>query len=62
MTSRLAKVRPTGWKLLVALPLTFAAVGALGTVFPLILGNGRRSRRPVSTSRSPRCSSSPSPR
>ncbi|WP_076494451.1 chloride channel protein [Microbacterium sp. RURRCA19A] len=41
VTSLLAKVRPTGWKLLVALPLTFTAVGALGAVFPLILGNGR---------------------
>ncbi len=41
VTSLLTKVRPTGWKLLVVLPLTFTAVGALGTLFPLILGNGR---------------------
>lgn len=41
VTVRLAAFRPTGWKLLVSLPLTFAAVGALGVFFPLILGNGR---------------------
>ena len=32
---------PTGWKLLVVLPLVFATVGAVGMFFPLILGNGR---------------------
>lgn len=41
VTSRLAKRRPTGWKLLVVLPLVFAAVGVLGAFFPLVLGNGR---------------------
>lgn len=41
VTARLSKRRPTGWKLLVFLPLTFAAVGVLGAFFPLILGNGR---------------------
>jgi H+/Cl- antiporter ClcA len=40
-TKRLAKHRPTGWRLLVVLPLTFAAVGLVGVFFPLILGNGR---------------------
>lgn len=40
-TKTLARFRPTGWKLLIVLPLTFTAVGALGAVFPLILGNGR---------------------
>lgn len=41
VTKKLARLRPTGWKLLVVLPLTFAAVGAVGAFFPLILGNGR---------------------
>ena len=41
VTSRLSRRRPTGWKLLVILPLTFAAVGVLGSFFPLLLGNGR---------------------
>lgn len=41
VTKALARFRPTGWKLLVVLPVTFAAVGALGAFFPLILGNGR---------------------
>jgi CIC family chloride channel protein len=41
VTARLAAFRPTGWKLLVALPVAFTAVGALGAAFPLILGNGR---------------------
>lgn len=40
-TKRLSAFRPTGWKLLVVLPLVFAAVGAVGMFFPLILGNGR---------------------
>ncbi|MDQ1130731.1 chloride channel protein [Microbacterium sp. SORGH_AS_0888] len=40
-TKRLSARRPTGWKLLVVLPLVFAAVGAVGMFFPLILGNGR---------------------
>ena len=40
-TKRLSGLRPTGWRLLVALPVVFAAVGAVGIVFPLILGNGR---------------------
>lgn len=40
-TSWLSRRRPTGWKLLVVLPLTFAAVGVLGAFFPLVLGNGR---------------------
>lgn len=41
VTKKLSRFRPTGWKLLVVLPLTFTAVGALGAAFPLILGNGR---------------------
>lgn len=41
VTARLSRRRPTGWKLLIVLPLTFAAVGVLGAFFPLILGNGR---------------------
>lgn len=41
VTKKLARFRPEGWKLLVVLPLTFTAVGVLGAVFPLILGNGR---------------------
>lgn len=40
-TKRLSARRPTGWKLLVVLPLVFAAVGVVGMFFPLILGNGR---------------------
>ena len=41
VTKALGRFRPKGWKLLVVLPLTFAAVGLLGAFFPLILGNGR---------------------
>ena len=41
VTKKLARFRPEGWGLLVALPLVFTAVGALGAVFPLVLGNGR---------------------
>jgi len=41
VTKALGRFRPTGWKLLVVLPLTFTAVGALGAFFPLVLGNGR---------------------
>ncbi|MFJ4038556.1 chloride channel protein [Microbacterium sp. NPDC090007] len=41
VTKKLSRFRPEGWKLLVVLPVTFTAVGALGTAFPLILGNGR---------------------
>lgn len=41
VTKKLSRFRPTGWKMLVVLPLTFTAVGALGAAFPLILGNGR---------------------
>jgi len=41
ITKKLSRFRPHGWKLLVVLPLTFTAVGALGAAFPLILGNGR---------------------
>jgi CIC family chloride channel protein len=41
VTKALGRFRPTGWKLLVVLPVTFAAVGVLGAFFPLILGNGR---------------------
>ncbi|KQR23231.1 chloride channel protein [Microbacterium sp. Leaf151] len=41
VTRTLARFRPAGWRLLVALPVAFAAVGALGAVFPLVLGNGR---------------------
>ncbi|WP_154097343.1 chloride channel protein [Microbacterium testaceum] len=41
ITKKLSRFRPQGWKLLVVLPLTFTAVGALGAAFPLILGNGR---------------------
>jgi len=41
VTKKLARFRPEGWKLLVVLPLTFTAVGAVGAAFPLILGNGR---------------------
>ena len=41
VTKALGRFRPKGWKLLVALPLTFAAVGLLGAFFPLVLGNGR---------------------
>ena len=38
---RLTKDRPTGWRLLLWLPLTLAAVGLLAVWFPLLLGNGR---------------------
>ncbi len=41
ITARLSRRRPTGWKLLLVLPATFAAVGVLGAFFPLVLGNGR---------------------
>ncbi|MGN7969282.1 chloride channel protein [Microbacterium sp. 22296] len=41
VTKTLSRFRPEGWRLLVVLPVAFAAVGALGAVFPLILGNGR---------------------
>jgi len=41
ITKKLSRFRPQGWKLLVVLPLTFTAVGAIGAAFPLILGNGR---------------------
>jgi len=41
VTKALGRFRPKGWKLLLVLPLTFAAVGLLGAFFPLILGNGR---------------------
>ncbi|MEV8239788.1 chloride channel protein [Microbacterium testaceum] len=41
VTKALGRFRPTGWKLLVVLPVTFAAVGVLGAFFPLVLGNGR---------------------
>ncbi|MDQ1075917.1 MULTISPECIES: chloride channel protein [Microbacterium] len=41
VTKALGRFRPAGWKLLVVLPVTFAAVGVLGAFFPLILGNGR---------------------
>jgi len=41
VTKALGRFRPTGWKLLVVLPLTFTAVGVVGAFFPLILGNGR---------------------
>jgi len=41
VTKALGRFRPKGWKLLVVLPLTFAAVGLLGAFFPLVLGNGR---------------------
>ncbi|PTT18206.1 chloride channel protein [Microbacterium sp. HMWF026] len=41
VTKKLSRFRPEGWKLLVVLPLTFTAVGALGAAFPLLLGNGR---------------------
>ncbi|KTR85618.1 chloride channel protein, partial [Microbacterium testaceum] len=41
VTKALGRFRPKGWRLLVVLPLTFAAVGLLGAFFPLILGNGR---------------------
>lgn len=33
--------RPTNWHLLIALPVTFAAVGALSMAFPQVLGNGQ---------------------
>ncbi len=41
VTKKLSRFRPQGWGLLVALPVVFTAVGALGTMFPVILGNGR---------------------
>ncbi|OZD46436.1 chloride channel protein [Rhodococcus sp. 06-1477-1B] len=41
VTKKLGRYRPTGWKLLVAMPLTFTAVGVLGAFFPQVLGNGR---------------------
>ncbi|MFT4307026.1 MAG: chloride channel protein [Microbacterium sp.] len=41
VTRRLAPLRPTGWRLLVVLPVVFAAVGLVGVFFPLVLGNGR---------------------
>ncbi|WP_295839776.1 chloride channel protein [uncultured Microbacterium sp.] len=41
VTKAFGRFRPKGWKMLVVLPLTFAAVGALGAFFPLVLGNGR---------------------
>lgn len=41
VTARLSRRRPTGWRLLLVLPLTFAAVGVVGSFFPLLLGNGR---------------------
>jgi CIC family chloride channel protein len=41
VTKKLSRFRPEGWRLLVILPLVFTAVGALGAVFPLVLGNGR---------------------
>lgn len=37
----LTKRRPTGWRLLVVLPVTMAVVGLVAVWFPLILGNGR---------------------
>lgn len=41
VTKRLSPLRPTGWKLLVVLPVVFAVVGAVGMFFPQLLGNGR---------------------
>jgi CIC family chloride channel protein len=33
--------RPTGWPLIVVMPVVFTGIGALALVFPQILGNGR---------------------
>ena len=41
VTKRLSAGRSSGWRLLVAMPIVFAGVGALAMVLPLILGNGR---------------------
>ncbi len=33
--------RPTGWRLVVVMPLVFTGIGAVALVFPQLLGNGR---------------------
>ena len=40
ITEWLGRRRPTGWRLLVALPIVGALVGVTGTFLPLVLGNG----------------------
>jgi CIC family chloride channel protein len=41
LTNRLQSIAPTGWRLLVVLPVVFAMVGLIAVPFPEILGNGR---------------------
>ena len=41
LTTLLRRHRPTGWRLLVALPVVCGLVGLVGTVLPEVLGNGR---------------------
>jgi CIC family chloride channel protein len=41
LTNRLQTLAPTGWKLLVVLPVVFAMVGLIAVPFPQVLGNGR---------------------
>lgn len=40
-TRRAATHRPAGRRMLVVMPVVYAAVGATGVAFPLVLGNGR---------------------
>ncbi|WIB35458.1 chloride channel protein [Curtobacterium sp. MCJR17_043] len=40
-TNRLQAIAPTGWKLLVVLPVVFALVGLVAIPFPEVMGNGR---------------------
>lgn len=40
-TNRLQGIAPTGWKLLVVLPVVFALVGLVAIPFPEVMGNGR---------------------
>lgn len=40
-TNRLQGIAPTGWKLLVVLPVVFALVGLVAVPFPEVMGNGR---------------------
>jgi H+/Cl- antiporter ClcA len=41
VTNRLQAIAPTGWKLLVVLPVVFALVGLVAMPFPEVMGNGR---------------------
>jgi H+/Cl- antiporter ClcA len=40
-TNRLQGIAPTGWQLLVVLPVVFALVGLIAVPFPEVMGNGR---------------------